>query len=385
MNPSSKTSAEVKASRLVKTVSLIPQDMDNVVHFRAYIRSINCIDTQNQRFYIDLWVAGHDCKETSSTNAFQNSYGTDDPSIFPKGDDFCHKPKWTLNFMNSEELEYAYLTTNQPTVRYYADEEKFYVRQVVQGYIHQSFDLEDFPFDKQVLQIRVSLDVNARVARFEEKSTKIEFDKMGLYKKIIENTEWEVTDDPYCHIIEQNIITGKLDVVNAGDDNHHSEKTLKNIYSHVEIRIPVQRRAGYYVIGMIVPLALISIAAEFICLGFAGKNPEVEDQLSYLATLLLAAMTVRWTCIEKMPKITYVCFLDKIFLGSIFHLFFLMLVVAVKEPYLKDILPSLSMEAKVFGSSVSLLLLFGTFVLPLMSQRKSEESEIVDEPEMRSS
>jgi hypothetical protein len=286
----------------------------SIVKLIVYINSINDIDTQNQKLFADIWVGLYDC-ENKATQAFQLSFEDGNfeenfPHFGGSGDVKAKLPRWDLQVRNGHNLTYVYQETNRPTLRYYKNEDAYYRRQRIQGYFQQTFDLTYFPFDVQNLKIQMSLDISNKYASFldnnyniPDPAVKVEFHEIS--EQIMNGTEWKIVEKGW-------------EIVDVSG------------YSEAVINIKVKRKPGFYCIGILLPLFLIHVAAWFVC--FTGDfTTQPSENLSYLGTLLLAVLTVRWTIIEKLPKMNYVCLIDKIFLVATFHIFSLMFLVTFRN------------------------------------------------------
>jgi len=157
------------------------------VGFKAIFRNINHVDTQNQTFYVDMWVCAYNTDDPSSTNSFQNSYG--EPNVV-----FNETyPKWSITFLNAKELIYGYKEKGLPTIRDFQDG-KFFERQYIQGTFSQAFNLRYFPFDEQTLRIKISLDVATNIAEFDPKKIQVYCDQGHC--DILQQTEWTFLNKP---------------------------------------------------------------------------------------------------------------------------------------------------------------------------------------------
>jgi len=274
------------------------------VGFKAYIRNVNNIDTEKQKFFVDIWLCAYTSDVNSATEAFQNCYQHEKHEEYFNGK---QRPPWTLTFLNAEDARYIYMEKNLPTVRKF-DDGTFFERQHVQGYISQSLDLRYFPFDSQVLEIKISLDVCVNVAKFIEDKMSISVDKDGNWKKVMGLTEWNILEKPTIQVFDRDVSSGE----EVLPQDHLTQRQGANRYSTVVIRIKVSRNSSYYVNGMIIPLFVIIVASLLVF--FMYKQGEIDEHMSYLSTLLLAIIAVRWSFIEKMPKVPYLCFMDQLFL-----------------------------------------------------------------------
>jgi hypothetical protein len=142
-------------------VDMFPSDVTrqqsidgDAVNLKVTVRRISDVDTYAERCYVDMWVCAYDSTQESSTAAFQDSFNREDSE-----DIFDTKfPKWKITFINAEDISYVYQKTHRPSVRWFQEENTFYERSHVRGYFNQKFDASEFPFDEQILKIKISLD-----------------------------------------------------------------------------------------------------------------------------------------------------------------------------------------------------------------------------------
>lgn len=291
------------------------QSMDgDTVKLKVTVRRISDVDTYAERCYVDMWVCAFDSKQESSTAAFQDSFNREDSK-----DIFDTKfPKWKITFINAEDISYVYQKTHRPSVRWFKEENTFYERLHVRGYFNQKFDASDFPFDKQTLKIKISLDVNVKRAKFGDVLCQLDEDN-----ELVQNTEWH---KPRSHPVAT--IHGERGILDP------------SAYSTCVISLPIERKFHLYFFSVVLPLLLIVCAAQ---IPMFQKASDIHgdgklESLDYLGTLFLAVVAFRWSLVDKMPPL---CILDNMFIFAYFNIFFQMILqVSELRGYFRRVLPS---------------------------------------------
>ena len=110
-------------------------------------------------------------------------------------------------------------------------------------------------------------------------------------------------------------------------DAQESGSTNWNAYNIVVIELTMTRNWHHYFVTVLLPLIII-VCSAFLTLFFDDRNEGIvakpHEVLSYLGSLLLSLIAVRWSFSEKMPKIPYLCCLDYCFILSYSAIFMLM-------------------------------------------------------------
>lgn len=158
------------------------------------------------------------------------------------------------------------------------------------GTFYDPVDVHDFPFDKQEFDITI---------RVREKSLSVQrqlvpvspFAKdIASYTGQYENPEWD---------INQPTATFSRD-------------------GAFKLTISSQRKAGYYLLNVVLPLFLI---ASLSFSAFAVPAGEFADRFSVLGSVLLATVAFRFTYSDSTPKVSYQTWLDTYVLNVTIFLF----------------------------------------------------------------
>jgi hypothetical protein len=212
------------------------------VKLKVIIKRIDHVDTEKQTFFADIWTGAWDVdvEKPSFAQYFQCHHH--DTSVFD-----CGKPQWTISFQNVQDLFHFYKFKMLPETRKLQD--GHLIRYHAQGTFSSVFNLSMFPFDRQLLKIKISLDVPSSIARI----GKVEVFKDKENFDALLNSEWEIdksenNGDPY--ILREDRCAS--DVGSYG-----------NSYSTVTIAQNIKRNPNHFVMTAFFPLFII-ISCSFI-------------------------------------------------------------------------------------------------------------------------
>ena len=204
----------------------------------------------------------------------------------------------------------------------------------IKGVFEQSFDLSDFPRDKQTLTVDVSLArecgrvsrKNVSPAMRKSDPLMIEAARMTGYQFCTTTTNRE-TSIWKGHF-------GNLSAVRWASSQAHDEWTRPVVkrhshtflsdplasrsysrYSHVALSFEMERLSWHTVINVILPLFLLS-SSLFVVVTQASA----DTRLQVISALLTAAVAMRFVSASLLPKISYTTELDKYVLGCLISL-----------------------------------------------------------------
>jgi hypothetical protein len=157
------------------------------------------------------------------------------------------KPQWTIAFQNVQDIFHFYKFKMLPETR--KMDEGHLIRYHTQGTFSSVFNLSMFPFDRQLLKMKISLDVPSSIARI----GKVEVFKDKENFDALLNSEWEIdksenNGDPY--VLREDRCAS--DVGSYG-----------NSYSTVTIAQNIKRNPNHFIMTAFFPL-LIIMACSFI-------------------------------------------------------------------------------------------------------------------------
>ena len=172
----------------------------------------------------------------------------------------------------------------------------------VRGTFKSRFDVGEYPFDKQILKIRISdYDWN-----FDSLTYEVETSKISISKEIF-NDEWAIK-----------LIGATANKEYISEDN----------FSVFEFVIEIQRKSFSVFIKIIIPLFII-MAIAFLNL-FVPKD-QIESGIGLGISSLLSIIALHFSISSQLPEVNYATKVDILFIVSFF--FNLLLIIWVVAGY----------------------------------------------------
>ena len=219
----------------------------------------------------------------------------------------------------------------------------------VKGRFRSLFDLQNFPFDYQKLQIKVTSKWGDSVVEFKECSCKpatlscktfLSAHEWQLYKHVIgvpSCTADDCTDDhaieeiastdaPHCRnrIAKGSTLDPAANRQFLADNNNSKERPL--VFSMFTFSFSIRRKFCFFVSNVIAMMILIS----FLALApFCVAQSEVGDRLSIIFTLLLTAVTFKFVVSQSLPIVAYQTLLDQYVLACMSYIFVLTIIIGI--------------------------------------------------------
>ena len=163
-----------------------------------------------------------------------------------------------------------------------------------------TFKLQAFPFDKQILSFRF---VNEGGI----------FSSLSASISVVDYLEQNLSDF-LIRAREENLVPG-WDIVNYSIKHFlHTEPISPDFYQDgLEIKIEVQRNYEYYIFKVIFPIILILL----ICWSVFWIHPrELESKLTITIVCLLSLIAYNFVIEEDLPKLSYLTIMDHLVLIS---------------------------------------------------------------------
>ena len=206
-----------------------------------------------------------------------------------------------ISFFNSINLN---KNTQQKKINIYPNSQKIgddtgddgdYVTYLSEIYgtfeFQNSFNLNNFPFDKQTLKIKIAdlggitdqlIDFNSN----SYKAIQYNLDKIKV-------TGWEIVSSKIINSIYQNAVGTNL--------------------SGIEFSLEIERKTDYYIYKVIIPILLILL----VCWSVAWIDPkELESKLTITIVCLLSLIAYNFVIDSELPKLEYLTVMDWIILVS---------------------------------------------------------------------
>jgi len=171
------------------------------------------------------------------------------------------------------------------------------------GTLSQSFDLHDFPFDRQRLAVKISMNSG------NDRSRTFAASGFTLIEGQVSLPEWSIAQE--------------LEV----DESHVEEDR-----SAMHYQIPIRRKHTYYSQNVLCLMFLITVLSfTAYCLPAA----EFADRAGILLTILLTAVAFKFVVADMLPKVPYFTKLD-LYVSACFGLVFLLTVQMAASALVKD-------------------------------------------------
>jgi hypothetical protein len=213
------------------------------------------------------------------------------------------KPQWTIAFQNVQDVFHFYKFKMLPETRKMDD--GHLIRYHTQGTFSSVFNLSMFPFDRQLLKIKISLDIPSSIARI----GKVEVFKDKENFDALLNSEWEIdksqnNGDPY---------------VMQEDRSASDVGSYGNSYSTVTIAQNIKRNPNHFIMTAFFPLFII-MSCSFIMihpidiiklmLGTCPSHYNLKPLKFYVAMQTKATRSSKWTschtylqcCYQSLPS-----------------------------------------------------------------------------------
>ena len=224
-------------------------------------------------------------------------------------------------------------------VEVFPDGEVVY-QQRVWGTFSQPLELEDFPFDQQVLTVQLA------AASYSPKEVKLvteERSRTGVANEF--------------SLADWNILGWKVDIA------PFAPSLKEEPFAGYSLSIEAARKYGYYIIKVIIPLILIVMMSWVV---FWIDPLESGAQISVSITAMLTLIAYRFAVGSDLPKVSYLSRLDYFILGATFLVFATLIQVVVTSTYAKtgklDRARSIDQWSRFLFPITFILIAFGTLV-----------------------
>ena len=246
-----------------------------------YIKDIFKVDEIDQTFEVDFWLELRwqderliSCPEKTKTNTFRNNI-----------EGIWHPLIVVLNQRQLTKNLEGVIITPDKTVIY---------EQRYQGLISSTLDLQDFPFDKQELEIKIS-----SFAYGPKEVKLIKNQRLTGLSQLLSLPNYSV------NLGSTNIIT------------LHNQQ-LKRDFMVFDYRLELKRYSSYYKSKVIFPLVLIILMSYGV---FWLSPQQVVPQITIAVTSILTLMAYLFSVEQRLPQVPYLTAMDKFLIGSMLLVF----------------------------------------------------------------
>ena len=135
------------------------------VNFKVLINHIDRIKLSDLSFFGDIWFAAYTGDNSSQSYAFGHGVGNHANSNNKlEGDGILSFGG--IKCLNAMQTVDKYRNLKEPYVRYFEDDDSWYLRGNIVGTFSQLFELQAYPFDVHNIEITFALEVDDTIAKF---------------------------------------------------------------------------------------------------------------------------------------------------------------------------------------------------------------------------
>lgn len=270
-------------ARAAESVSPPPGPRPIRVSISFYLLNLVSVDERSETFDADLYVH---CRWRDERLAFKPEEVGHDPRIY-QGEAAAAR----LTEIWWPDLEFVNTATPQITNRtlsVHSDGTVEY-RLGISSNFRAKLDLRRFPFDDQILEIRMqSFEAGRDLVVLEANAKEMGFDK----------------EDDYSGLA----ITG----INARERTSHVAAWGES-YSELSFEISVARTPGFYLWTIFLPLTLVLLLS---CTIFFVPIEGFHDRIAIALACFLACIATQFAMSFNLPKIAYMTPIDRLFLAT---------------------------------------------------------------------
>ena len=259
------------------------------INFKVLINHIDRVKVNELSFYGDIWFAAYTGVNPSQSFAFGADNYTDN-----KSNDNTNCPFGGIRCLNAMEPSVEkYRDGNLPNIRYFEEDDSWYLRGNIVGTFSKLFDLHAYPFDVHEIEFIFALNVDDTIAIFNEDNLSVRL--MPFKLDSMAGCDYNVYQ-PQISLIENSAIKG----------GSSSGKR----YTHCKVIIPISRKYTHYIYDVVIPLLLIDIVSFSVY--FTDLKP-ITHRLIISMTLLLTLFAFKWSIANSLPPTPYLTLTDLLF------------------------------------------------------------------------
>eukprot|EP01084_Bolivina_argentea_P013647 25606_1 len=264
-----------------------------IVNFKILINHIDKIKLSDLSFFGDIWYAAYTGDNSSQSYAFGHALGNrkvdDGGGILPFGGVRC------LNAMQTMD---KYRNLKEPYIRYFDEDDSWYLRGNIVGSFSQMYELQSYPFDVHNIELIFSLQVDDTIAKFNKDRISVRL--MPFKLDSMAGTNYNV-HIPTIDLVEMSALRG-------GSSSGRR-------YTHCKVSIPISRKYIHHIYNIIVPLMAMQLIAFSIY--FTDLFP-ITARLILSMTLFLTLFAFRRAVSGSLPPTPYLTLIDHAFNAACF-------------------------------------------------------------------
>eukprot|EP01084_Bolivina_argentea_P031884 58990_1 len=265
----------------------IPPDPVSV-KFKVLINHIDRVKVSDLSFYADIWFAAYTGNNASQSYAFGDD--VNGVNNIPKNKSL---PFGGIRCLNAMQISDRYRSLREPYIRYFEDNQSWYLRGHLVGTFSQTFDLRAYPFDKHDIEIVFALERDDSISSFDTEHISVRM--MPFKLDAMAGCNYNVYE-PTIELLEHSATKG-------------GSRSGKK-YTHCRIVIPISRIYTHSIYNIMLPLTVIELCAFSIY--FTDLFP-ITARLILSMTLLLTLVAFRRSITTSLPPTPYLTVIDHTF------------------------------------------------------------------------
>ena len=288
------------------------------VEISFFVWNINEIDVINQKFSVRTNIYAswdEDVKNIAvgeETSKFEKSMFSWDPQLrftncYELSDDY---ESWyrVVSLSDHSFIKPSQLSEHKKVRVMYC--------QRIQGWFHEGFEMQNFPFDLQHLHIGLT-------SSWSHNSVALSFDKIKptrVSSQALTSQTWEMSA-PRLLSYNSDWDRKSLPMLSQSTDSASGAR-----YCRLYLALTISRRPNFIMWNVMVIMALVGFLSFAT---FALDPSELGDRQACVLTLVLTTVAFKYVTTSMMPEISYVTMMDVVIYSCMFLQAFMMLGICI--------------------------------------------------------
>lgn len=256
-----------------------------VLKLRSNIFSINKVDTVEQTFVADIFF---ECRLWSISEVDNQSHVEEMLAVYGLTKDMIVLLSTDIELEKWQAFGLSSDNQGKPTYSYV-----FKYRG--KGEFAEEYELENFPFDEQFLNLSVSVLIATHLVRL---------DTNEQYPSTFVSSNFQMSN--IFRVVYQDLV-----LTNRAYSNPR-ESASGVVYPRMTFSVLFLRKPMYYVTNIIIPMLLLTYLSFLsFSVGMDGSRLDTGDRLSITLTLLLTAVAYKFVVASAIPQVSYMTLLDQ--------------------------------------------------------------------------
>ncbi|CAM9106402.1 unnamed protein product, partial [Ectocarpus fasciculatus] len=253
-------------------------------HCRCSVFGIDQVDTVNQTFHADFYVELR----------LRGMLTFDDKSVglaVMQGFGLSHG---MVDFLNVAEVVQEKEVWDGTAEGMSPDRLVYVIKLRQKLRFNEKMELENFPYDIQEMNLPLT---------FNAASSRVRLHHNVQYPSLFFHKQFQLSS-------VYNVVYGgtTLAVLSQSDPR---ESSASMVYPRCTFKVLLERKAGYYVSNVVIPLAVLTLLGPLSnAVEADGSALGTGDRLSVTLTLILTAVAYKFVVAASLPQVSYLTLLD---------------------------------------------------------------------------